>query len=51
MSSLVNFAERVEEDEDRHGQEEVLELLGHHRIIKDCSNPLEALTEKETRYY
>ncbi len=51
MLSLVNYAERVEEDEDSHDQEEVLELLGHHRIIKDCSNPLVAQTEKETRYY
>jgi hypothetical protein len=49
MSSFINFAERVEEDEDRRDQQEALELLGHHCIIKDRSNPLEALTEKETR--
>ena len=53
MSALVEFledvAEEAEEEEERQEANAHLNRLGHHRIIKDRTNPLEDLTENETR--
>ena len=51
MSALVEFLEDVAEEAEEERQEANAHLnrLGHHRIIKDRTNPLEDLTEKETR--
>jgi len=55
MTSLVEFLEeitaRAEDEEDQRQLENQLDLLGHHRIIKDRTNPLEDLSEKECRYF
>jgi len=53
MASLVEFlediGERAEDEEARRDIEEGLENLGHHRSIRNRSNPLEDLTERQTR--
>ena len=41
---------RISEDKEaRREIEEGFENLGHHRSIRDRSNPLEDLTERQTR--
>ncbi len=48
---LEDIGERADEEEARRELEEGFENLGHHRSIRDRSNPLEDLTERQTRYY
>ena len=53
MADLINFvqdlADRAEDQERLQEIEDRLEALHQHRIVRDRSNPLEDLSEKEVR--